>query len=319
MNVTEWLLQSDPAIRWQVMADLFDMPSSEADAERALIATRGWGRRLLDLQDEDGQWGSGFYSPKWVSTNYTLRVLRHFGVDPDADPVRRATERLVVSDRRWRHGVDGGGGVPFFHYIGETCVTAMNVALACYFGVGTQRNVDAVDFLLGQQLADGGWNCEVVSGSSRSSFHTTISTLEALHEFEVSALEPAMVAATARARAKAHEYLLERRMMYSLSTGDVINQSWTRFSFPPRWWYDVLRGLEYMRLAEVEPDSRWDEALDLVEKRQTKDGRWKLQNHHSGREHFRMEQPGQPSRWNTLRALRVLRHCGRPTAHDQRS
>lgn len=309
MDVIHWLLDSDPAIRWQVLSDLLN--DKAAAEERKRVSKEGWGKELLDLQAPDGQWAKGFYSPKWISTNYTLRLLRHYGIVPTSVGARRATQRLVDSDRRWRHGVDGGGGVPFFDYIGETCVTAMNVALACYFGVGTERNVEAVRFLLDQQMDDGGWNCQVVNGSIRSSFHSTISTLEALLEFERSDLDPALAKDTAAARQLGHDYLLDRRLMRSASTGEVINQSWARFSFPPRWWYDVLRGLDYLRSAEVQPDSRWDEALELVEKKRTADGRWKLQNHHSGREYFRMEEPGQPSRWNTLRAMRVLQHAGR--------
>lgn len=311
MDVFEWLLDSDPAIRWQIKADLLDASEADVRDERALVGTSGWGRRLLELQADDGQWGGGFYSPKWISTTYTLRLLRHFGLDPGSEPARRATGRLVASDRRWRHGVDGGGGVPFFDYIGETCVTAMNAGLAFYFMAASQRNVEAIEFLLDQQMADGGWNCEVVRGSRRSSFHTTISTLEALLEFEESGFDPSLADASAAARNLGHEYLLERRLMRRLASGDVINQSWTRFSFPPRWWYDVLRGLDYLRRAGVVPDPRWDEALVLVERKRTSDGRWKLQNHHSGREYFRMETPGEPSRWNTLRAIRVLRHAGR--------
>lgn len=311
MDVIAWLTDSDPSIRWQVMADLLDETESEVARERAHVGTTGWGKHLLDLQESDGQWGGGFYSPKWISTNYTLLLLRHFGLDPDGDPARRAIRRLVDSDRRWPHGVDGGGGVRFFDYIGETCVTAMNVALAFYFRSASRRNVEAVEFLLDQQMADGGWNCEVVRGSQRSSFHTTISTLEGLLEFEESGVDASLASTSSVARHAAHEYLLERRLVRSLSTGEVINQSWTRFSFPPRWWYDVLRGLDYMRRAGMSPEPRWDEALDLVEKKRTKDGRWRLQNHHSGREHFRMENPGEPSRWNTLRAMRVLRHAGR--------
>ncbi|MGD2103336.1 MAG: hypothetical protein PVG83_13985 [Acidimicrobiia bacterium] len=311
MDVIAWLLQSDPSIRWQVKADLTDEDPTDVGRERARVAAEGWGRALLDVQEPDGQWGGGFYSPKWVSTTYTLLQLRHYGIDPGADAVRQAITRLEEGGRTWRHGVSGGGGVPFFEYIGETCITAMNVALACYFGVAGSRTCDAVEFLLDQQMDDGGWNCEVVRGSTRSSFHTTISTLEALLEFERTRIEPSLGEGAAAARLRAHEFLLERRLMRSLSTGEIINPSWTRFSFPPRWWYDVLRGLEYLCLAAVEPDPRWDEAVELVERKRTAEGRWKLQNHHSGREHFRMEEPGQPSRWNTLRALRVLRQVHR--------
>ena len=311
MDVIDWLLEGDPSIRWQVMADLLDAAPPDVNRERARVASEGWGKALLDLQEPDGRWGEGFYSPKWISTTYTLLQLRHYGLDPRSAPARNARDPLIDSGLTWRHGVDGGGGAPFFEYLGETCVTAMNLALACYFEATTARTTEVVEYLLGQQMADGGWNCESVRGSVRSSFHTTISTLEGLLEFERSGHEASLLDASRSARERAQVYLLERRLMRSRSTGEIINSSWTRFSFPPRWWYDVLRGLDYLRDAGVEPDTRWDEALDLVGRKQTKDGRWKLQNHHSGREHFRMEAPGQPSRWNTLRAMRVLRHARR--------
>lgn len=312
MNMIDWLMKGDPSIRWQVMADLLGEPPAGVHRERVRVASEGWGRALLDLQGPDGRWGEGFYSPKWISTTYTLLQLRHYGLDPSSEATRLAVDRLIDGGQVWRDGVDGGGGVRFFAYLGETCVTAMNLALACYFGAATPRTTGVVEYLLGEQMVDGGWNCESVRGSVRSSFHTTISTLEGLLEFERSGYEPSLLDASRSAREQGHEYLLERRLMRTLSGGEVINDSWTRFSFPPRWWYDVLRGLDYLRDAGVEPDARWDEALDLVERKQTKDLHWKLQNHHSGREHFRMEKPGQPSRWNTLRALRVLRHAGRP-------
>ncbi len=308
MDVTAWLLEGDPAIRWQVMADLLDESPSSVDEERALVATEGWGKQLLALQEPDGTWAGGFYSPKWISTNYTLRQLRYFGLDPTSPQAQAARDRLIEGGRTWRHGVDGGGGVPFFHYMAETCVTAMNLGLGCYFQATSERTTEVVRFLLEQQMDDGGWNCEVVRGSVRSSFHTTISTLEALLEFERSGYEPALEDASQAARTRAHEYMLDRHLMRGLSDGEMINQSWTRFSFPPRWWYDVLRGLDYLRDAAVPVDERWDEALSLVESRRSAEGTWKLQNHHSGREHFRMEQPGKSSRWNTLRASRVLRY-----------
>lgn len=293
-----WLLEGDPAIRWQVMRDLSGAAVRSVAIERSRVATEGWGARLLGLQAEDGQWGGGLYSPKWISTTYTLLLLRHFGVDPAGDGAVRAVSRLREGGATWR---DGSG---FFEYLGETCVTAMNLALGAYFGVGS-RSDEVVAWLVGQQLDDGGWNCETVRGSTRSSFHTTISVLEGLLEFE-RAGSGGLIEETRQARLRGHEYLLDRRLLRSLSSGEVVNPSWTRFSFPPRWWYDVLRGLDYLQEAAITSDERWSEALALVEKKRTGDGRWPLQNHHSGREHFRMEHPGKPSRWNTLRARRVL-------------
>jgi hypothetical protein len=300
MSVTEWLLEGDPAIRWQVMRDLTDEPRGAVEGERSRVASQGWGARLLGLQDEDGQWGGGPYSPKWTSTTYTLLLLRHLGIDPAdrrvQDAIGRVSAGVLMTKTR-----------PFFEYTGETCVTGMVLALSSYFrgADGTDRQVD---WLLDEQRADGGWNCE--TSSSRSSFHTTISVLEGLLEHEEAGPSAANIEA---ARARAHEYLLERRLLRSLSTGELVNSRWTLFSFPPRWHYDVLRGLDYLRDAGVSPEHRVEEAVDLVESKRDKEGRWPLQNHYRGREHFSMEPgPGKPSRWNTLRALRVLRWYHEP-------
>jgi hypothetical protein len=311
MGAVEWLLEGDPAIRWQVCRDLLGSPAREVAAERARVAQDGWGAALLAVQDPDGTWGGGFYSPKWVSTTYTLLLLRHCGIDPADPATQRAIERLVGGGATWRPGSAlGSGGHGFFEYLGETCVTAMNLALGCYFGVVGERTTEVVEWLLSEQMGDGGWNCERVRGSTRGSFHTTISAVEGLLEFEKSGWALSLGDAARQARGRAYDYLLDRRLMRSLRSGDIINQSWQRFSFPPRWWYDVLRALDHLRDAAVVVDDRWSEGLALLDSKRTADGRWRLQNHHAGREHFRMEDPGRPSRWNTLRALRVRRYAG---------
>lgn len=300
VSVTEWLLEGDPAIRWQVMRDLTDEPAARLTIERSRVTFEGWGARLLALQGVDGQWGGGAYSPKWTSTTYTLLLLRHLGLDPTSDPARtaigRVRERVVM----------GRADLPFFAYRGETCITGMCLALAAYFGEAGEGSDRVVDWLLTEQLEDGGWNCDTVNGSKRSSFNTTISVLEGLHEYEQARGGP--IKAVSDARARAHDYLLERRMFRSLATGEVINSRWRLFSFPPRWHYDVVRGLDYLRSAGATPDERCDEAIALIENKRAQNGRWPLQNHHQGKEHFKMEPgSGKPSRWNTLRALRVLR------------
>jgi len=292
----DWLLDSDPAIRWQVLRDLTHEPTAHIATERARVAREGWGARLLGLQTDDGQWGGGVYSPKWVSTTYTLLLLRHLGIDPDEGRVRAAIELV-------RDGVVmGGKDRPFFDYATEVCITGMALALGSYF-LDDVGSMPQPEFLLGRQKEDGGWNCHVSSG--RSSFHTTISVLEGLLEYELAVGGDATLA---EARGRAHEYLLERRLMYSLHSGELINTRWLLMSFPPRWSYDVLRGLDYLRDAGTTPDSRAGEAIEVIEGKRRKDGRWPLQNRHPGKEHFAMEEgSGKPSRWNTLRALRVLR------------
>ena len=311
MDVLDWLLDSDPAIRWQVLRDLTDAPAPEVRAERARVATEGWGARLIALQDKNGQWDGGTYYPApfddsedgqpWTATTYSLLLLRGFGLDPRSDEARNAVA-LVRENSRWEEG-----GQPFFEGEVEPCVNGMAVTLGAYFG----QNVDGVVArLLGEQLADGGWNCEVERGSVRSSFGTTINVLEGLLEYEHAAgASPASV----QARQRAEEYLLERGLLRRRTTGEVIDSDWLDFSYPTRWFYDVLRGLEYFRATGNRPDKRVTEAVEVLRSKRQPDGTWLLENSHPGRIHFAMEDgDGLPSRWNTLRALRVLEWYERP-------
>jgi hypothetical protein len=208
---------------------------------------------------------------------------------------------LVRANSKWDHD-----GQDYFDGEVEPCINGKTVALGAYFG----QNVDGiVERLLGEQLADGGWNCEAERGSTRSSFNTTIAVLEGLLEYEATDRARPGVAA---ARHRGEEYLLERRLLRRLSTGEMIDPAWTQFSFPTGWHYDVMRGLDYLRSAGVEPDKRTTEAIDLVESKKDPDGRWPLENTHPGRVHFDMDEgDGQPSHWNTLHAMRVLRWSGR--------
>jgi len=294
-SLIDWLLDSDPSVRWQSLRDLLHESDEAVAAERSRIASEGWGARLLDLQGLDGHWGGAPYvCPGWISTTDTLLQLRDLGVDPASEGVRRAIG--LVRDTTWGPEFDDS---PFFEGEVEPCINGRVLAIGAYFGEASDRLVDR---LLGEQLEDGGWNCEVQS--RRSSFHSTICVLEGLLEYENA--KGARTAVTDACR-RGQEYLLERRMFRSLSTGEVIDSAWTQFSFPARWHYDVLWGLDYLRRAGVEPDPRVAEAIDLVEKKRDADGRWLLENPHAGEVHFEMEDgAGKPSRWTTLRALRVL-------------
>jgi hypothetical protein len=306
--VVDWLLDSDPAIRWQVLRDLVHAPADVVAAERARVATEGWGARLLALQGEDGQWAGGACFPgdyrgptdedpgqPWTSTLPTLQLLRDLGVDPSSDRARRAVA-MVRDGCRWEHA-----GQPFFSGEVEPCINGRTVTLGTYFG----QDVDGVVIrLFGEQLDDGGWNCDAERGSVRSSFASTIDVLEGLlaHERATGGS-----AASIAARRRAEEYLLERKLMRRKSTGEIVDPAWLQFSFPIRWHYDVLRALEYFRSAGGAPDPRMDEAIELVRSKQQPDGTWLLENTHPGKIHFALEDgDGRPSRWNTLRALRVL-------------
>jgi len=306
MTVLDWLLDSDPGIRWQVLRDLADAPAETVAAERARVAKEGWGARLLALRGEDGLWAGGalFPAPRtksgngqpWTATAYSLVLLRDLGIDPQCDHMRRAVSQ-VREHCRWEHA-----GQPFFRGEVEPCINGMTVALGAYF----DQDVDGVVArLIGEQLEDGGWNCEAENGSVRSSFHTTIRVLEGLlaHERATGGSVESMAA-----RRRGEQYLLERKLFRRKSTGAVVDPAWLQFSFPTRWHYDVLRALEYLREAGDPPDRRVDEAIASLRSKQQPDGTWLLENTHPGAVHFALEEgDGAPSRWNTLRALRVLR------------
>ncbi len=305
--VLNWLLDADPAIRWQVMADLTDAPAEAVAAERARVAIEGWGAQLLALQGSNGRWANTAWNRGWDSTMHVLMLLRDFGLDPASEQAQRALGR-VRDHVTWQ-----GSGPPecadnlFFAGELEPCINGQVGAAGAYFG---QDVGGIVDRLLGEQLPDGGWNCEAENGATRSSFNTTICVLEALLEHELNTGSRPEVTA---ARHRGQEYLLERRLFFRKSTGKPIlrdrkgNAAWTEFAFPTWWHYDVLRGLEYLRRAGVAPDERVAEAIDLVLSKQDENGRWPLEVRYPGTMPIEFgEVVGQPSRWNTLRALRVL-------------
>jgi len=304
-SVTEWLLDSDPAIRWQVLQDLTAAPAEEVAAERERVAVEGWGAHLLALQDADGTWGGAAWNHGWDSTMHVLTLLRDFGLDPASDEARRALHR--VRERVTWQGDPAFEGRAFFTGEVEPCINGQVGAAGAYFGQDVRGIIAR---LLGEQLSDGGWNCEAEFGSTRSSFNTTICVLEALLEYKLSA---GTDLAVTEARQRGQAYLLERRLFKRRSTGEVIGRDrksgadWTRFTFPTWWHYDVLRGLEYLRRAGVRPDERAAEAIDLVESKRGEDGRWRLDAQYPGAMPVNLgEIVGMPSRWITLRALRVL-------------
>jgi hypothetical protein len=295
--VIDWLVDSDPSIRWQVMRDLTDTPAQIVAAERSRVALEGWGPRLLDQQRPDGQWGDGVATPFWWSNLYTLLFLRDLGLDPMSARARIAID-LVRSNVTWGPGF---GDSPFFEGEVEPCINGRVVALGAYFG---ERSDPLVDRLLSEQLGDGGWNCEAEHGSIRSSFHTTICVLEGLLAFEQAF---GATSAVTDARRRAQEYLLERRLLRRLSTGEIIEPTWTRFAFPTLWHYDVLRALDYLRAAGERPDARVEEAVATVVERGQAGRRWLLDVRHRDTLYEELAGTvGAPNRWITLRALRVL-------------
>ncbi len=310
MTAIDWLLEGDPAVRWQTLRDLVDAPAGAVAAERARVTREGWGARLLALRGDDGLWAGGALFPArdgaplpwsreegqpWTATANVLQLLLELGVDPEDDAIRKAVAD-VRDKARWEHA-----GQPYFEGEVEPCINGMVVSQGAYFGVDVRP---VVDRLVGEQMADGGWNCEAENGSVRGSFHTTIRVLEGLllHERESGGSD-----ASIAARHRGEAYLLERHLLRRRSTGDVIDPDFLQFSFPTRWHFDVLRGLEHFRSTGERPDPRLVEAIELVRSKQQPDGTWLLEHTYRGAVPFAMEDgDGRPSRWNTLRALRVL-------------
>ncbi len=311
MTVVDWLLEGDPAIRWQVLRDLTDAPADEVAAERARVATEGVGERLLSLQAADGRWGGAAWNRGWDSTMHVLWLLRLLGLDAESPEARRAVG--LVRDRvTWRGcGPAECDDNPFFAGEVEPCINGQVAAAGAYFA---QDVGGIIGRLLAEQLSDGGWNCEAENGSTRSSFNTTICVLEALLAYErAGAATPEVTAA----RLRGQEYLLERRLFRRRSTGEAIlrdrkgGADWTQFAFPAWWRYDILRGLDYLRDAGTVPDERAAEAVGLVAAKRNGDGRWLLDARYPGVMPVEIDEGvGHPNRWITLRALRVLRWYG---------
>jgi hypothetical protein len=287
-QLIDWLLEGDPSIRWRVHRDLLGSSESTVREERAKVATGGWGAKLISLQDPDGRWDGGDYTPKWTSTTYTLLHLVWLGLPPRHPAALAGCERLWEWQGRW--------GRP------ETCIVSMLVRLTAAHGYDAERLDDVVSHLLGQQLDDGGWNCAAGGDRTKhSSFHTSIQALEALVAYQ----RAGGGAATEEAQARGREFFLRHQLYKSHRTGQVAIRGSNRFPQLPQWHFDVLRGLEHFVDVGAHQDERLGDAIALVRRAQRADGRWSTYAGYPGRTWFRMEGPG-PSRWNTLRVLRVL-------------
>jgi hypothetical protein len=299
-DVIRWLLDGDAAIHWQVRRDLLGAANGAVARERRKVALEGWGAQLLALQDPQGTWGGGLYNPKWTSTTYTMLLLRDFGLPPSNRQARRACALLLDN------GLRPDGGVNFGPYPqSETCITGMTLSIVSYFQYDDARLDTIAGNLLEQQMPDGGWNCRRPRGATHASVHTTISALEGLRLYEL--LRRRRMQEVGAAQRRGREFLLVHRLFRSHRTGNVIKSEFKRFSFPPRWHYDILRALDYFQAVGGPRDDRLAEAVDIVRTGRHADGRWALENQYKGRSHFTLERLGAPSRWNTLRALRVLK------------
>jgi hypothetical protein len=307
--VIDWLLEGDPAIRWQTLRDLVGAPAATVERERKKVARDGWGARLLAKQHSNGRWANGqttdrgLYSPKWTSTTYTMLTLRDFGL-PSSPRTRKACRVLLDEGLQPDGGINYGIWAKWLKR-GETCVTGMVLSILSHFEYDDDRLDTVTEHLLEVQMPDGGWNCKRPMGATHSSVHTTILALEGLCLYEH--FRGRRVNAVRAAQRRGREFLLAHRLFRSHRTGEVIKPVFVRFAFPPRWHYDILRALDYFQAVDAPRDSRLADAIEIVEQTRREDGRWTLQNAYRGKTYFDMERLAAPSRWNTLRALRVLK------------
>jgi hypothetical protein len=299
-EIVAWLLDGDPAIRWQVLRDLLGEPNEVWRREQARVATEGWGARLLAHRDDTGRWTPHLYGQKWISTTYSLLLLRQLGL-PGDDPRARESCRLFLDEVL---ADDGGINASARRPRSETCVTGFVIGLLSWFGVTDPRRERIVEYLLREQFPDGGWNCRRDRGAEHSSFHTTANVLDGLRDYaDADGLRRAEVL---DAEACGREFLLAHRLYRSHRTGAVVHPALLRLPFPPRWHHDVLRGLDYFRAAAATRDERLADPIDALLAKRGDDGRWPLTAPYAGAVWFTMEPAGRASRWNTLRALRVL-------------
>jgi hypothetical protein len=300
-KIIEWLLKGDVSIQYQVYRDLFGMKRNDLKEK---IATEGWGARFLSYRQDNKHWGRGFYQPKWTSTHYTLLDLKNLGLSPDNKAVKESINLIFKHEK----GPDGGINSSPTIKESDVCLNGMALNYACYFGLEEEKMYSVIDFIITQQMNDGGFNCRLNrSGARHSSLHSTLSVLEGILEYSLNGYQYRL-ADLKTIEKEAQEFILMHKLFISDRTGKIIKKEFTRLSYPSRWRYDLLKALDYFRLADHQFDKRMKPAIDMLLIKRKKDDRWPLQANHPGRTHFEMEKVGQPSRWNTLRALRVLDH-----------
>ena len=296
-NTIEWLLQGDPAVRWQVYKDLLNDPYYKT--EQLKTEQQGWCKKLVDCQSADGTWANSLYSPKWTSTHYTLLLLKRLGLPQHNKQALKACNILL------KKGLRPNGSISFWKNYpdGETCVTAMSLTMFCYFQLTGLHLEYIFSHLKGQQMPDGGWNCQYPRKATHASFHTTLLVLESLYEYEK--LYPEQIPGIRKIQSRAHGFLLKHRLFKSHKTGEIVSNRMTRLSYPTHWYYHIHTALDYFQKINHPYDPRFCDAIDLLKHKQ-KNNRWPLQQNHPGKIWFELEKAGQPSRINTLIALRIL-------------
>lgn len=302
-NILNWLLDSDPSIQYQVHRDLLKTEKSEIQNR---ISKEGWGALYLSKRKNDGHWGLRFYQPKWTSSHYTLIDLRNLCVSPDNEIIKTSIDMIADNEK----GIDGGINPSGTINKSDVCINGMFLNYACYFNTNEEKLKTIVDFILSQTMPDGGFNCQLNrSGAKHSSLHTTINTIEGIAEYEKNGYKYRLSELKA-AEENSREFVLQHSLFKSDKTGEIIHPAFLKLPYPSRWRYDVLRALDYFQYSKTPWDDRMQPAIDQLLKKRNKDGTWNVQAKHAGDVHVEMEKAGKPSRWNTLRALRVLKFYG---------
>ncbi|SMO39621.1 hypothetical protein [Gracilimonas mengyeensis] len=313
IQIINWLLDGDISIQYQVYRDL--LGDDRKDLQNR-ISEQGWARQFLSKRNPNGYWGAGFYQPKWISTHYTLLDLRYLNLSRNYEKVKETIDLVLDTGKADDGGIKLG---PSTAHRSDVCVNGMFLNYASYFKSSENKLHSIVDSILNEMMPDGGFNCRTTrSGATHSSLHTTISVLEGFVEFQKSGSQYRKVEIK-KARKSAEEFILLHRLYLSDHTGEIIHKNFLKLSYPSRWRYDILRALDYFRYAGSNWDERMENALNVIDKKRNKNNTWNLQAAHPGKVHFLMEKAGKPSRWNTLRALRVLSHFkkGKKTLNHQ--
>jgi hypothetical protein len=299
-EIISWLLEGDVSIQYQTYRDLLNI---EKPRLRSRIESEGWGLKFLSNRKQDGHWGQRFYQPKWISTHYTLLDLKNLCISPRHKAIKETLNIIFENEK----GPEGGIGPFGANQKSDVCINGMVLNYASYFHVTQKCLTSVIDFLLTEKMRDGGFNCRSnTTGAIHSSLHTTLSVLEGILEYQKNGYQYRLNELL-KAKEQAQEFILMHKLFRSDKTGEIINPNFLKLYYPCRWYYDVLKALDYLQMANVKYDKRMDDAIEMLLKKRTKDGLWKLASKHPGQTHFEMEQAGKPSRWNTLRALKVLK------------
>lgn len=299
--IIDWLKQGDPAIAYQTERDLLNREGAHLQAR---IRTEGWGKTILSRQNDDTSWGQRFYQPKWISTHYSLLELKGLAISPSLPPAQAAIQHILATETRADGGLGPGKTIPN----SDVCVAGMFLNYASYFQTPKHQLKNVVDFLLNQRMPDGGYNCESNQhGAHHSSVHSTLSVLEGIESYR-QAGHGYRLSELLKSAEEAREFLLVHRLFRSHRTGEIIHKDFLKLVYPARWKFNILRALDYFQSANIDWDDRLQDAIDVLHAKRGKDGRWKGAAQHSGQHHLQMESPREPSRWNTLMAIRVLNH-----------